>query len=342
MKENNIPTIEDVAKLAGVAVGTVSNVLNNSAIVSQKMKLKVKKAIEELHYMPNKNARALRASKSRMIGFMIPDATNDYYSMLVKAFNKKARKKGYTVSLLIYEYNVEIEERQIRDLIDQNVTAIFLFNGCEDDEMIERLRKDIPDLPLVLLDRVKEGFISLKYNNKNTMIRVIDMLYERGCRKIGYLSEPLTLMNLHDRYEGFKQGMKKHALIIDKRFIYLKNANGMSNVKLGYTYMNSMLEKYSADILPDAFVTSSDLIAVGAMRAIREHGYRIPKDIAMVGFDNIELSEYTEPPLTTVDQGIECVTDLAWEIVKQYEGNHKNIMYTYNPIEQTIIKRESC
>ncbi|MEG0257424.1 MAG: LacI family DNA-binding transcriptional regulator [Christensenella sp.] len=334
-------TMVDVAKRASVTIGTVSHVINKTAPITKETTDRVLKAIKALNYKPNSIAQALRTRKSYVIGFLLPDVTNEFYSPVMSSFIDCAYKDGYSVLVVSYQYSSRREVIEMDRLADKNVDGILLFNGCDDIALLERMEKE--GMPIVLADRrVDEvDFPSVEFNNVETVGKVVDMLYKKGYRKIGFLSESARLRNLNDRYNGYKEGMTRNGLEIDPAFVYISEDMEMNNLVRGYTYIKSIFETTDKKDLPDAIFATTDLLAIGAVRALKEAGFRVPQDVGVVGFDNIAITDFVEPKLTTVEQDKELMGREAWTLMKALV-DEKNIDVPHKILPQKIIKRKSC
>lgn len=335
------PTMVDVAAKAGVTIGTVSHVINKTAPISDETTERVLAAIKELGYKPNSIARALRTKKSYVIGFLLPDVTNDFYSPVLSSFIDSAHQDGYTVLVVSYQYSSKREEIEMERLADKNVDGILLFNGCDDLTLLRRMRAE--DMPIVIADRrVDEiDLPTVEFDNVETVSKVIGMMCKRGYRRIGFLSESTRLRNLNDRYEGYKKGLMENGLSVNPEFIYISEHMEMNNLEKGYSYIKRILENTEKENLPDSIFATTDLLAIGAVRAFKEAGFRIPEEIGVVGFDNISFTDFIEPKLTTVEQDKKLMGRIAWDIMKNtLAGENEKIQHVILP--QKIIIRESC
>lgn len=335
------PTMVDVAAKAGVTIGTVSHVINKTAPISDETTERVLAAIKELGYKPNSIARALRTKKSYVIGFLLPDVTNDFYSPVLSSFIDSAHQDGYTVLVVSYQYSSKREEIEMERLADKNVDGILLFNGCDDLALLRRMRAE--DMPIVIADRrVDElDLPTVEFDNVETVSKVIGMMCKRGYRRIGFLSESTRLRNLNDRYEGYKKGLMENGLSVNPEFIYISEHMEMNNLEKGYSYIKRILENTEKENLPDSIFATTDLLAIGAVRAFKEAGFRIPEEIGVVGFDNISFTDFIEPKLTTVEQDKKLMGRIAWDIMKStLAGENEKIQHVILP--QKIIIRESC
>ncbi len=211
----------DVAKKAGVTKGTVSHVINDTAPISEKTKNKVFKAIKELNYTPNAMARGLRRSESKMIGLLVPDITNEYYSQIARSFIDMAYEDGYTVMLCSFQYDLERERIELDVLVNKSVDAIVIIGGSNDDKaLLSNVKK--MGIPIILGDRSYENgkniFPSVEFDNRSMVKQVINYLTKKNYTRIGFVTETLTMTNLKEsiRWVIWK-GMREHHLEIKKR-----------------------------------------------------------------------------------------------------------------------------
>ncbi len=333
-------TIFDVARTAGVSIATVSHVLNNSVNVADKTKVKVLEAIEKLSYSPNDAARSIRTGKTKSIGIIVPDIMNEYYSNTMQSFLKAAYSKEYTVLLTCCENNIRYEEKLIRMLLDRRVEAIGIMGGKNDEDLI---REVMSKVPILLIDRRIEnsGLSCIQFDNFTAMRELISVLHKAGYTEIGYMSESVEMVNISDRYHGFIQGMEESGLTVNDKYIYISKELQLNKNMNGKKLMTKLLKEKGREKLPKVLLTSSDLIAAGVMDAIKEAGYTIPKDFGIIGFDNIMLSNYTYPALTTVQQDTEMMGKTSWDIIYQLIKRKAKIHHDI-VLEQKLIFRDSC
>jgi len=292
-------TISDVAKKARVSVGTVSNVLNGRAFVSQKNRRKVELAIQELRYRPNTIARSLRKNRTYLLAVFIPDVSNPFYSEVVKGVENAAKKNGYGVLICDMEYEIENEFPLVERLGEKSVDGVLFSAGWNDEEEIIKLSES--GIPVVILDRNVENvpISSVEINNQQAVYEAIQYLIDNGHKRIGYISESLN-DTLKRRLEGYKLALSDNDIDYDPEIVFINEKIQADKVGHGYELMKSVLS--SIEEMPTAFFGASDILAIGAMKAIKEKNLRIPRDISIMGFDGIALSKFTEPPLTTVSQ----------------------------------------
>lgn len=333
-------TMKEVATLAGVTIGTVSNVINHKSVVLPQTVQRVEEAIRELEYVPNSTARNMRLKHNRQIGLLIPNLTNNFYSRIISRFVDLADEHGYTVLILGYEYSLEREKKALRSLYENDVQMIIVINGTGDEKYIQRYMSR--GISFILADRHCDMLPDISYvefENKEVMSEAVALLKEKGYRSIGYLSEPLSITNIADRFEGYRIGLEKHGYVFSEKDVYISERLCLDNTQNGYLFMQELLQSKRRDELPEAFIISSDLQAIGVMRAMREAGYTVPGDFGIIGCDNLELSGYVHPGLTTIEQDRDLLGRRLWEMTRaKLEGEKvENIV-----LSQQLIVRDSC
>jgi len=285
-------TIVDVAKLAKVSVSTASYALNGSNKVSEKTREKVLQAAAKLNYRANSFAQNLKKNKTDLIALMVNDIVGPFYSELVKGIQDVASILGYNVMIFCestigkgsgYSF---LKERLVEG-------AVILTFGITDEQVIE-LRQD--GFPLVLLDRVinESDISSILIDNEKGARLAVQHLIELNHRKIGYISGSEHSHDNLERFNGYAETLKQNGITIDKRFVL----QGDFTEKSGYLLLKNFLTDEQE--LPTAFFAANDEMAIGAIKAIKEKGLKVPEDISIVGFDDIPISEYIQPNLTTV------------------------------------------
>ncbi|MDO4336841.1 MAG: LacI family DNA-binding transcriptional regulator [Eubacteriales bacterium] len=338
-KENRV-TITQVAKHAGVTIGTVSHVINGTAPITKETADRVHQAIRELNYVPNVMAKSLRSKKSYMVGLLIPNLNNSFHSKVASTFVDKAYENGYSVLILGYEYSLERERRELNRLESNNIDIIVIFNGCGDEKEIKSYLKK--GISVILADRSTEliDVPYIQYDNKKVMYDIVKMLRRKGYKRIGFFSEPLELTNLKDRYDGYRQALREFGYNFREEYVFIRENLQLDNLENGYCYMKEILQTHKKEELPDAWIASSDLLAIGIMRAFTECGYKIPDDFGVVGFDNTEISGYVNPRMTTVNQDQRLLGESLWNMVQQISNGKKEIENVI--LSQQLVERESC
>ncbi len=293
------PTMIDVAKRANVSISTVSHVINGTAPISTKVQQKVYKAINELDYKPNALARGLRQKNTKVIGLVVPDIQNEFYAGCASGVLQAADNEQYTVLLSDCCYDLGREERSINALIERRVDGLIFFGGAGDDYLINASQK--ANIPVVLGDRSLDGFNSVEFTNVNIMRQMVKMLYDMGKRRFCFVSEPIEMINLQQRRDGFLLGLIDCGIEPDQQTVLIDKRMQQEKVVTSRKVVQEYLMEGKC-LIPDVILTSCDAIAIGTINALKEQGFRVPQDVGVVGFDNIAMAPYTLPPLTTVSQ----------------------------------------
>ena len=298
-------TIKDVAKHAGVSVATVSRFLNGSGYVGEKAKKAIEESVQQLNYAPNQVARSLSKKQAKTIGLIVPDIMNPFFPELARAIEDTALKQGYTVILCNSDEDVEKEQRYIQSLQKTYIAGfIIATNGLTNT--YEHL-----NVPTVLIDRFTEGDIpSVASENEEGAKLAAQYLLSTGAKQIGFLSGPMELEPVKKRFIGFKEGLGTAELVaVEESAFHFKEAEQAAR---------SMLEQHPQI---DSIFASSDILAVGVLKAANGLGRKVPDDLQVIGFDGISLGEMLTPTLTTIAQDIYGIGEKATEmLIQQING----------------------
>lgn len=285
--------ISAVAKKAGVSKATVSRVINGTAHVVPETAKRVREAIAELDFYPDVNARALGSGRSRLYGLIISDITNPYFPELVKAFEDIALEHGQDVLISNTDYDpVRMESCVIR-MLQRKVDGVAVMTSEMEDRLIRTFSKrQIPTI-FMDLDTGVRGAAVVSVDYAEGVRQAMEHVFALGHRKIAFISGPLTLTSAKIRANAFVNALRSRGMDAEPQWVQ----EGDHRVEGGHRSMQRILQGATH---PTAVLCSNDLTAIGAMGAIHESGLRIPQDISVVGFDDIQLSAYTQPALTTV------------------------------------------
>jgi len=303
-----MPSIKDVAKLAGVSIATVSRVINNSGKVSPEKRSRVIEAIEKLNYQPNLLARGLRQQKTRLVGCLVPDVENLVFARLAKYLEEFLSAQGYSVILCNTNNDKNKERNYLSVLVQRKVDGI-IFSRVS-DESILFMSSYFRQVPYVVLDRTLEIEFAptVKLDNFLGGFLAARHLVELGHRCLACVTGPLKIRLCRERLEGFREGLKVAG--IDLRNEYIVESDFKINGG-----KEAALRMLATGNLPTAVFAHNDMMAFGVMQAFRSEGLDIPRDISVVGFDNIPLCEVVSPSLTTVAQPFEEMARLGVELL---------------------------
>ncbi|UOW69236.1 LacI family DNA-binding transcriptional regulator [Paraclostridium bifermentans] len=321
-------TIKDIAELAGVSKTTVSKVLNNKdEKISDTTRRKILDIVKEKNYRPNKMAQSLVTKKTKTIGIIIPDIRNPFFTDIVRGAEDKAVKEGYNIILCNTDENIDKEIKAFNTLADKMVDGIIFAPSSKID--LNSNEYNLSTKPIVLVDKKLDiknlkGIVSLD-NEEGTYLE-INHLVEKNHKRILYLSGPLKNEIARDRLKGYKKALKEANIEYDEKLVL----QGEYSLDWGYEVIQSL-----KDINFTAICAANDLIAIGAIKALKERNIHIPKDISVVGFDDIQTSSIIEPQLTTINQNS---YDMGYEsaniLIKNLEKKE------LNDIEKMIFKPE--
>ena len=291
-------TMDEIAKLAGVSKATVSRALNDSECgVGEQTRVRVKKIAEELGYSVEQTEKKKNVSFTRYIALILPDITNPFFADLAKSVEQSLRRKGYSLVLANTDFSEDNEAAQIRELMVKRLEGILLVpSGIR-----AREEHDLPrryQIPMVLMDRKLEGISDIPgvySNNEYASVISCEHLIRKGARDIVFISGPLNVSTSIERFEGYKAVLAQHSIPFRPEMC----RHGSYTVESGY---NAVLELERSGVSYSAILAANDLMALGALKAVREFGYRVPEDVQIIGFDNIEFSQYCEPSLSTMQQ----------------------------------------
>lgn len=330
-------TMKDVAKEAGVALSTVSHFLNGTAPVAPETRRKIIAAIERLHYHPDFTARNLKRRRTNALGLFVPDITNPFYAELARGVADVAREFGYSVILYATSYERELEE-DFMELVEQRqVDGVVISYSFINERLWRRLEGS--GVPAVLVDvyPVNDRWPSVVVDNERGIEKALSYLVSLGHTDIGYLSEPPYVLSLVKRQRAFLHFMRRKGLPLRDEWVLVEKMQ-KNRVEIGFALGRKLLE---ASRLPTAVVASSDLVALGALKAFLSGGVRVPEDVSLVGFDDILLASYVHPSLTTVRQPKYEMGRAGVEYLLQFlQGRKEYPLLTL--IDPVLVERDSC
>ena len=287
-------TIKEVAKRAGVHPSTVSRALSGKIPVDEETKQKVMEAVEALNYQPNVLAKGLKEGKTNTIGLIIPNIQNPIFPAVARGVEDEARKAGFTVILCNTDEDLAVERNYVDKLQKRWVDGIIFATASDKSEHILTLKQN--NFPVVLLVRhMGKEVDAIIADNYQGAYQAAAYLIEKGHRKIALINGDTSLPLYAERLNGYKQAHQDAGIVIDEKMIL----NGVSGYQDGYDAAKQLL---NGGAIPDAVFATSDPKAVGVMRAVKDNGLAVPKDVAVVGFDDLSMSALLDPPLTTVAQ----------------------------------------
>lgn len=330
------PTIQDVARHASVSAATVSRVLSNPDRVSESTRERVQAAVRETGYTINQAARSLRLKAARTILMAAPNIGNPYYSTIVDAVISEASERGYSV--LVASRIGDDPNRWLSDyLLSTRADGLLLFDGSLDTRSLHGLGDNGVALPLVAAyDEIPDPQIhSVITDNRLAAMRAVRYLVELGHTRIGHVIPPSRNQFTNERMIGFSDAMQEAGLAIRQEWL----AQGTYNMESGAAAAESFL---AAGELPTAVFCGNDEMAIGLIHRLRAESIECPRDISVIGFDDIAVAAYFAPPLTTMRQPREAIGRLATQaLIDIIEGVIPDSEPVHIVLSNDLIVRES-
>lgn len=339
MIEKKRNSIYEIAKKAGVSIATVSRVINNSKLVRASTKKQVLKIINELDYRPNFFARNLVKNKSKTIGLLIPDIINPVFPEMAKGISDKAFLNGYTVFLCNTESSAKKETEILKNLLEKNIAGIIFIstemNKFKGDfqHYLYLYDKNIPtvfingmlkgvDIPFVRINETKAGYIATKH------------MLEKGLKKIAFLGGSLKFIPTYEKLQGYKKALKEFGIPIEEKYIIFDDYN----IEIGFKNTLKLLEMSDR---PQGIITASDVLAIEVIKASNIKGFSVPKNLKVIGFDDISFSSTYTPSITTIAQpkyemGVMAL-DMLIKLIEKKDIPKRKIL-----VEPELILRDSC
>ena len=329
-------TVRDVARRAGVSAMTVSRVINGVAGVSPETRRRVERAVTELDFVPNGVARGLMSSKSGTLGLIVPDISNPFFSILVRGAETVARRAGYRVLLCNSEGDLALEKQYVQDMIAHRAEGLIIA-PVGDRSKANLVPLERRNFPLVLIDRSVSGLECdlVQADSVAGAKMLASHLLSIGHRRIAVITEPDNVSTARERLQGYNAALKAAGVKSSPSLIVRTTADRAG----GHAAMQQILQQ---DPRPTAVFAVNNMTALGAMQAIREHGLVVPKDMALVCFDDVEHLAVLSPFLTVVNQPTEMFGTLAAQLVLERIAGGPAGPSRHVVLNSDLLVRESC
>ncbi len=302
-------SIRDVAERAGVSIATVSRAVNHIPTVNAELARRVWKAIEEVGYLPNTQARTLVSGRSKMLGLIVSEITNPFFPELIQEFENLAVEQGYEVLIGSTNYDPARTESLMRRLLQRSVDGVAVMTFGVEEELVQRLVER--EFPLVFVDAGPDlpNIRLVKPDYAEGIRQSVQHLAALGHREIAFISGPLEQRSPKARREAFLKSMGELGLSVPPEHLVV----GTHTMEGGIAGMERLLKLKT---LPTAVMCSNDMTAIGALHALYRTTHRVPDDVSVVGFDDIHLSQFVLPPLTTVQMACHDLAVAAVEALR--------------------------
>ncbi|MEJ7838882.1 MAG: LacI family DNA-binding transcriptional regulator [Thermomicrobiales bacterium] len=332
--------LEDIAKLAGVSRSTVSRVVNNDARVSNDVRARVREIIDRSNYHPNAAARSLATRRTRIVGLLIPQEVesifvDSWFARLIQGCLRASTALDLSFMLMMEQSNnAEAVDRVVRRTIQgHHLDGIVISSSFVDDILVDRLTEE--QFPYVIIGRdvqTRANFVDV--DNRAASRHAVTHLLEHGRTRPAMIAGPDTMVAANDRRAGFQDALR--ALGFDEERVPIRHADWSQQ-----TAFRMALELLDSPEPPDAFFAASDSMAIGVIQAIRSRGLRVPEDVNVMGFDDIDRERTTQLGLSTIEQPIDLVAATAIEmLLEQQESSQSRPLQRMLPTR--LIIRTSC
>jgi LacI family transcriptional regulator len=286
--------IREIARQAKVSTATVSRTINRHPGVQPRLAKRVLKVVEELGYFPSMQARALVSGRSRMFGLIVPEITNPFFSEIVHVFEEAAIQHNYEVLLTSTVHNIERMKSSVRRMLEHRVEGVAVMTFGMEESLLDDLK--LRNVPLVFVDvgpqrpRVSNIRIDYMHGIRQAMQHLAALRHE----KIAFIAGPLALKSARARKEAFVQSMCEIGMEAEPQLI-VEGDHTLEGGQEAFAKLRSLAE------MPTAILCSNDMTAIGVIRKSHEAKIAIPRELSVIGFDNIHLSQYILPPLSIIE-----------------------------------------
>jgi LacI family transcriptional regulator len=331
-------TLEEVGRLAGVSRSTVSRVVNSHPSVRDDVRERVWQVIRETGYQPHAVARSLVTHRTQIIGAIIPEAVtrlfvDPFFSLLLRGITETCNGHGYHLMLSLFNGPVREEEIYRRLVRSGHLDGVIVASAHMDDPLFPRLLHD--GVSFVLAGRHPDERVNyVDVDNVGGARMAVEHLIRLGHTRIATITGPLSMASGEDRLVGYREALEAHHLPVDEKLI----------VGGDYTEPSgSVAAQRLLPASPTAIFAASDMMAIGALKVLREAGLRVPDDVALIGFDDLRIATAVEPALTTVRQPIERLGSMAVDLLLSLIANSSNGQSSQRMILPTqLVVRASC
>jgi LacI family transcriptional regulator len=325
-------SLAEVAKRAGVSTATVSRVLNNVTVVKSSTRARVMRAVAELKYHPNLHARTLAGGRSRTIGMIVSNMENPFFFDIFRQLEADALAAGLEVVVANTDYQPARLVSSIRLMIGRRVAGLAVVVSEMDPHLIDELTDS--SIPVVFYDvgTARQNITNIRVNYRTGIEKIVRYLHSLGHKRMAFVGHHASLGPISERQISFSRAVALCSPPVEFRSV--SHADGLEGGRL------AIRELLATGFEPTAIVCVNDFMAVGVLRELREHGLRIPQDVSVTGFDNIKLSEFSFPPLTTVHIPRQEIGHIAFECLVP-DRNSPKIPGRDIVIDPEFVVRES-
>lgn len=334
-------TIKEIAKEAGVSIATVSMIFNKKdQNISVATREKVLKIAKEKNYIPNSIARSLVTRHTKTLGLILPDIVNPFFPEIARGAEDRARESKYSIIICNTDDHLDQEDKYIDTLLEKMVDGIIFAHSADRKDGTRGL--DRCRVPIVLIDRdydISKVMGKVLIDNCKASYKGVKYLLEKGYKKIAYIAGSMNTQTAKDRLEGYKEALLEKGVKYDENYVKI----GAYKSQWGTEATNQLLKE---NISFDAIFCGNDLIAIGAIKALKRAHLKVPKDVGVMGFDDIQMASMVEPELTTIKQpnyemGYRAAQMLIEAIEEEKQTKDKSLEQRKIILDTELIVRNS-
>lgn len=329
--------IREIAKRARVSTATVSRTINRVPTVDPQLAKRVWKVVDELGYYPNTQARALVSGKSRLLGLVVSEITNPFFPEIVHTFEELAVQNGYEILLISTVHDTKRMKTSVRRLIEQRVDGVAVFTFGMEEFLLENLRLRNVPLVFVELGRNAPHVSNIRIDYQHGIRQAVQHLAAFRHSRIAFVSGPLYLPSALARKQAFLDSMQEISLTVAPEIVIEEDHTMQGGIRA----MQTLSLQRSR---PTAVLCSNDMTAIGVMREAYDMGMAVPRDLSVVGFDNIRISEFMIPPLTTVEMSQAELARIAFKALADSiaRGEPKEKGFEYLLKTNLVLRRSTA
>jgi len=327
-------TLKDIAEESRYNISTVSRALNDSSEISTFAKKRIKKIANRLNYSPNLSAQTLVGKKSKSVGVLLPEVRSDYYGKTANYIETELKKNGYSMLIGLSEFSAESVKTLIDIFISRNVDGILINSPCLQSHYdYIKMLKTRTSTPIIFLDICNNvvDFDNVSIDYTSGIEEAIAYFQQAGCTSVAYVGD---VPSSETRLPSFKSAINEHKLNYDKNLIQVRKERFE---EAGYNGMTEILK----NVRPDAIFASYDDIAIGVLKAIYEHGLRVPEEIMVIGYDNIRVSEHLYNPLSTINPPLRQMATIAVNIFLEKSQSSEGQQIKNVKLKTNLIYRKT-
>lgn len=332
-------TVKDIAKKAGVSHSTVSRALHSHPLISDETRERIQQIAVDMGYLPSAAARTLKTNRSHVLGVVLTSIDDPFFSEILEGMEEVIQSSGYSLFIAAAHRDPRREREIVEAMVEHRADGVIICSTSFSEEWSRQFLQSGVPIVVVNNQAVEDFRYSIYHDDIDGMRQVTRHLIELGHEKIAYMGNSASGRTTLDRLTGFREEMKSAGLSIPAEYIHEASGGGTKDGESAAKYFINLAER------PTALVCYNDLMAIGVMKALRQAGVCIPRDISITGFDNIIFSAYTNPPLTTLDQpkrfiGAEAarlLLELLDTPLSEQSQNHQNV----RSLQGQLLVRES-